>query len=288
MTGRWLVIGARGQLGVDLVAALPGEDVVALDQAELDVTDVGAVAAALSELRPSVVLNVAGYTAVDAAETDREAAFAVNATAPGLLAAGCAQLGATLVHVSTDYVFAGDATTPYREDAPASPRSVYGRSKLDGERRVRAVLAKHYVVRTAWLYGAAGDNFVKTIARLERQRETLHVVDDQRGSPTWSAELARGLVALARSGAPYGTYHCTASGSTTWWGLARAVFEELGADPDRVLPCTTSRFPRPAPRPAYSVLSDAAWRAAGLAPLPPWRQQLAAAFAAHGDALRGP
>jgi dTDP-4-dehydrorhamnose reductase len=195
--------------------------------------------------------------------------------------------------VSTDYVFAGDGTQPYGVADPVAPRSAYGRSKLAGERAVRAALpGGSYVVRTAWVYGATGGNFVKTVARLERDRPALEVVDDQRGSPTWSADLARGLVALGRSalshGVPPGVYHCTNAGDTTWYGLARAVFAELGADPDRVCPTTTDRFPRPAPRPAYSVLSPAAWLAAGLPPMPPWRDALARAFAAAGAAFRPP
>jgi dTDP-4-dehydrorhamnose reductase len=142
-------------------------------------------------------------------------------------------------------------------------------------------------VRTAWVYGATGANFVKTMARLERDRETVSVVDDQRGSPTWSRDLARGLVELAASGAPPGVYHCTNAGEATWYDFARAVFEEVGADPGRVKPCTTEDFPRPAPRPAYSVLSDRAWLAAGLRPLPHWREALRTAFLISGDALRG-
>jgi dTDP-4-dehydrorhamnose reductase len=191
------------------------------------------------------------------------------------------------VHVSTDYVFAGDATTPYEVDAPTGPKSAYGRTKLTGERAVRAALpGASWVVRTAWVYGGTGSNFVRTMVRLERSHATLDVVDDQRGAPTWSRDLARGLVALARAvtgpdgsrPAP-GVYHCTNAGDTTWYGLARAVFAELGADPDRVRPTTTDRFPRPAPRPAYSVLADTSWRAAGLRPLPHWRDALHTAFA---------
>ena len=164
--------------------------------------------------------------------------------------------------------------------AATAPRSAYGRTKLAGELAVRELAPEHgYVVRTAWVYGATGSNFVKTMARLERDRDTLEVVDDQRGSPTWSADLARGLVQLAGSDAAPGIYHCTGSGETSWFGLARAVFDELGADPERVRPTTTDKFPRPAPRPAYSVLSDAAWRAAGLSPLPHWRAALRQAFA---------
>lgn len=279
---RALVTGAGGQLGSDLLAVL-GPSARGVTRADLDVTDEDAVRRAVREV--DVVLNAAAWTDVDGAETAEDAAYAVNATAPALLATAAREAGARLVHVSTDYVFAGDATRPYEVDDPTAPRSAYGRTKLAGE---RAVLdAGGYVVRTAWVYGATGRNFVKTMAALERQRETLTVVDDQRGSPTWSYDLATALAELARSDAPPGVYHCTNTGEATWYDLARAVFEELGADPERVTPCKTEDFPRPAPRPAYSVLSDRAWRDAGLTPLRPWREALHAAFARVGDAFRG-
>lgn len=280
---RALVTGAGGQLGSDLLDLLGGS-ATGLDRAGLDVTDAAAVRAAVEGF--DVVFNAAAWTDVDGAETAEEAAYAVNATAPRLLADACRATGAALVHVSTDYVFAGDADGPYDVDDPTGPASAYGRTKLAGEQAVRTALPAHFVVRTAWVYGATGRNFVKTMARLERERETLTVVDDQRGSPTWSRHLAQGLVALAGTRA-YGTYHLTGGGETTWCGFARAVFEELGADPERVRPCTTADFPRPAPRPAYSVLSDRAWRAAGLTPLPHWRDALRDAFATAGAALRG-
>lgn len=282
---RWLVTGARGQLGTDLCAVLADAGVgpdrlLALGSDQLDITSSAAVQTAFADFGPQLVINAAAYTAVDQAETDEDRAFAVNAAGPALLAAAAARTGARLLQVSTDYVFSGDADQPYPEQAPTAPRSAYGRTKLAGEQAVRELAPAHgYVVRTAWVYGATGSNFVKTMARLERDRDTLEVVDDQRGSPTWSADLARGLVALAGSGAAPGIYHCTGSGDTTWYGLARAVFGELGADPERVRPTTTDKFPRPAPRPAYSVLSDAAWRAAGLEPLPHWRAALRQAFA---------
>jgi dTDP-4-dehydrorhamnose reductase len=284
---RWLVTGAGGQLGTDVVAALNGQEVRALARAELDIADSGAVARVLDEFAPDVVVNAAAYTAVDAAESDEDAAYRVNATGPAVLAAALTGSPARLVHVSTDYVFAGDADRPYDVDDSTGPKSAYGRTKLAGELAVRELLPDaSWVVRTAWVYGAGGGNFVKTMARLERERDTLDVVDDQRGSPTWTADLAAGLVELATAAAPAGTYHCTNAGDTTWFGLARAVFEQLEADPQRVRPTTTDAFPRPAPRPAYSVLSDEAWRAAGLAPMRPWRDALRAAFAADGDALR--
>ena len=288
---RVLATGAGGQLGADLLRVLAGtqHEVIGLTRAELDVTDPAAVEKAVVDARPDVVLNAAAYTAVDAAEADEATASAVNAGGPANLARACAAHGGRLVHVSTDYVFAGDAQAPYEVDAPTGPRSAYGRTKLAGERAVRVLLPdRSWVVRTAWVYGETGGNFVKTMARLARERDTVAVVDDQHGSPTWSRDLAAGLVALATSAdgtVPPGTYHCTNSGSTTWCGLARAVFAELGADPERIRPTGTDAFPRPAPRPAYSVLSDASWRAAGLPPARPWRDALHAAFAEVGAAL---
>ena len=289
---RALVVGAGGQLGSDLLREL-GASARGLTRADLDVTDGAAVRAAVGDWAlavrdlpgPLTVFNAAAWTDVDGAEADEDAAFAANAAAPAHLALAAEAAGARLVHVSTDYVFPGDAEEPYDVDDPTGPRSAYGRTKLAGERAVLATSAGSYVVRTAWVYGAAGTNFVKTMARLERERETVSVVDDQRGSPTWSRDLARGLVELARRQPAPGVYHCTSRASATWYDLARAVFEELGADPERVRPCTTADFPRPAPRPAYSVLSDRAWREAGLAPLPHWRDALRAAFAEVGEAF---
>lgn len=283
----WLITGAGGQLGTDLCAALDGEDVRAFRHGDLDIADAAAVASVIARVQPDVVVNAAAYTAVDAAQSDEDAAYRVNAAGPAVLAAALSGTTARLIHVSTDYVFAGDAAHPYDVDDPTGPKTAYGRTKLAGEVAVRELLPEaYYVVRTAWVYGATGGNFVKTMARLERSRETVDVVDDQRGSPTWSADLARALVELGRSATVPGVYHCTNAGDTTWFGLARAIFEEVGADPDRVRPTTTEAFPRPAPRPAYSVLSDAAWLAAGLTPLPPWRDGLRRAFASAGGDLR--
>lgn len=282
---RWLITGAGGQVGHDLLAVLAERDepdVLGFTRAELDVTDAAAVGKVVDDAAadgtPLVVINAAAYTAVDAAETDEAAAYAGNTLAPGHLADALGDRG-RLIHISTDYVFDGDATAPYPVDAPTEPRTVYGRTKLDGERAVLERAARGYVVRTAWVYGVHGGNFVKTMIRLAGERDTLSVVDDQRGSPTWSRHLAEGLVALADSDAEPGTYHATGSGDTTWFGLTRAIFEDLGLDPERVQPTTTEAFPRPAPRPAYSVLSDAEWVRAGLAPLPHWRPALTAALA---------
>jgi dTDP-4-dehydrorhamnose reductase len=268
--------------------------------AELDITNDSAVRAAVAGLasganaagRAPVLINAAAYTAVDAAETNEDAAHLVNAHGPAVLARVCAEFHVPMIQVSNDYVFDGAGDRPYEPGDEVGPRSVYGHTKLAGEQAVLSGTDRSWVVRTAWVYGAVGNNFVKTMAKLEGQRDTLSVVDDQRGTPTWSADLAAGLLdlagAIAENRAPaQRVLHRTGAGETTWFGLARAVFEELGADPERVRPCTTEDFPRPAPRPAYSVLSDADWLAAGLVPALPWREALATFFAEHMAAVRG-
>lgn len=293
-----LVPGGHGQLGRELAAR--DSAVWAPGSAELDVTNAGAVIAAVKALaeqaaadgRSPVVINASAYNKVDAAETDSTRAFAVNADGPRLLAAACAASNVPFVHVSTDYVFAGDGDRPYETDDPVRPRTAYGTTKAAGESAVLGSGARAWVVRTAWVYGAYGGNFVKTMAQLAASRDTVSVVDDQHGCPTWTGDLATGLLALAArvasdSGPESRILHCAGGGETTWFHFARAVFEELGLDPSRVHPCTTEEFPRPAPRPAYSVLSDRSWREAGLPPIRPWREALAAAFAEHGEHFRG-
>ena len=288
-----LVPGGKGQLGHDLVAAAPENSVVlGPGSDELDVTQAGSVVRAVDKLAaaakeaglPPIVINAAAYTAVDAAESNQDAAYAVNADGPRLLAAVCSSRQIPLVHVSTDYVFPGDKSGPYEVDDVVDPQSVYGLTKLAGEHSVLRSGATAWVVRTAWVYGAHGGNFVKSIVRLAGERDTLSVVDDQRGSPTWSADLAAGLVELAGriatgNGPADRVLHCAGGGDTTWYHFARAIFEELGADPQRVKPCTSADFPSKVKRPANSVLSQSAWLAAGLTPLPPWRDALAKAFA---------
>ena len=271
---RWLITGAGGMLGRDLCAVLAaaGEtDVVAAGRADLDITDADAVRAAADGA--DVVVNAAAWTNVDGAETDEPAATAVNGYAVRNLAEAA---GKRLIQVSTDYVFDGAATAPYAEEAPRAPINAYGRGKAIGERA--ALSAGGFVVRTAWLYGEHGPNFVRTMLRLAASRETVDVVDDQVGPPTWSYALAGQIVALARSGAAPGVYHGTASGSTSWFGLARAVFEEAGLDPARVRPTTSDKFVRPARRPAYSVLGHERWAGTGVSPLPAWRPMLTTAM----------
>ncbi|MGZ9932752.1 dTDP-4-dehydrorhamnose reductase [Streptomyces sp. NC-S4] len=282
--GRWLVTGAAGMLGQDVLAASKdaGIEAEGLRRADLDITDPAAVRAAVEGV--AVVVNCAAWTDVDGAETAEEAATAVNGTGVRVLAAACADAGARLLHVSTDYVLPGRAAQPYPEDAGTGPVNAYGRSKLVGERAVAELLPQDgYIVRTAWLYGEHGANFVATMLKLAAQRDTLDVVDDQHGQPTWSRALARHLVGLGLAAlageAPGGIYHGTASGRTTWMGLAREAYRLSGLDPERIRPTTSEAFVRPAVRPAFSVLAHDRWQEAGMAPLADWREQLAEALA---------
>jgi len=276
---RYLITGAAGMLGHDLRSTLAGRAVTALSHSDLDITDAAAVEAAVAG--HDVVVNAAAYTDVDAAETDEARAHAVNAVGAANLAAAAGRTGARLVQVSTDYVFSGNSDRPYPEDAPLQPVSAYGRSKAEGEQLVLATAPSHaYIVRAAWLYGAHGPNFARTMLALASSRESWEVVDDQVGQPTWTADLAGKIVELVDADAPPGIYHGTNGGSTTWFGFARAVLEEAGLDPERIAPTDSASFRRPAPRPAYSVLAHGAWRTAGLDAPRDWRAALAAASAA--------
>ncbi|MEU5880175.1 dTDP-4-dehydrorhamnose reductase [Spirillospora sp. NPDC047279] len=275
----WLVTGAYGMLGTELVLALHARDerILPLGRDLLDVRDTAAVEEALHRYRPATVVNCAAWTAVDDAEDAEDAALELNGTAVEGLARACAAVGATLVQMSTDYVFDGTSVLPYPEDAPTAPINVYGRTKLAGERAALAV-GDAYVVRTEWLYGAHGSNFVRTMARLAAERDTIEVVDDQHGQPTWSADVAERIIDLVESGAPHGVYHATNTGRTTWHGLAQEVWSLVGRDPASVLPTTSEKFQRPAPRPANSVLRDVRGAAAGLPPMRGWREALHAAW----------
>ena len=278
---RWLVTGAGGQLGHHVTARLQrdGAEVVALTRQQLDITARADVERAIAAHRPDVVINAAAYTAVDAAETDEHTAHLVNAVGPELLAAALAESGGRLIHVSTDYVFDGTADRPYEPDDPVGPQTAYGRTKLAGEIAVQSVLPERsHIVRTAWVWGGPGPNFVDTMLRLERERPTIDVVNDQIGSPTWVGDLASALVELGRSSVGAGTLHFVNSGQASWFDLAQAVFVVVGADRARVKPACTDRASRPAPRPAWSVLSTASWASARLAPPRPWRDALSAAL----------
>jgi len=279
---RVLVTGANGQLGTELVrlyAARSGDEVLGIDLPESDITSTESVAHTVSEFRPDVVINCAAWTAVDAAEENEPAAMAVNGEGPEKLAAACRVTGAWLVQLSTDYVFSGEATTPYAEDASPDPRSAYGRTKLAGEMAVQSMLPDaHYIVRTAWLYGHQGSNFVKTMLRLESERETIDVVDDQIGQPTYAADLATQIVALVDARPAAGIFHGTNSGEVSWHGFTQEIFRQIGADPARVIAVTSEQFVRPAPRPAYSVLGHRRWAEAGLPEMRDWREAITEAI----------
>jgi dTDP-4-dehydrorhamnose reductase len=287
---RWLVTGAAGMLGRDLTALLSarGDDFTAFTRADLDITDGVATAAAVASVKPDVVVNCAAWTAVDAAEEHEDEALAINGHGPANLAVACAAAGAVLVHPSTDYVFDGHASAPYAEDAPTDPAGAYGRTKLAGEQAIRAALPDaSYIVRTAWLYGAHGKNFVKTMLRLAGNGTSPGVVADQHGQPTWTADVATQILALVEKAAPPGTYHATSSGETTWFGFAEEIFalhnqgqEHADEERERLTPrpVTTAEYPTPATRPAYSVLAHGAWHAAGIEPIGDWRDALRRAF----------
>jgi dTDP-4-dehydrorhamnose reductase len=282
---RFLVTGAGGMLGTDLCAVLEraGHDVTSGGPPGLDVTD--PVACSEWAVGHDIVVNCAAYTAVDAAEEHEAVAFAVNATGAANLARAAHGAGASLVHVSTDYVFDGESDRPYLPDTPLAPRSAYGRTKAAGEWAVRAECSRTWLVRTAWLYGAHGRSIPATVARLAAERDTLSFVADQVGQPTWTVDVAEAVLRLVEADAPFGVWHATNGGQTSWFGLARAVLEELGEDPERVRPIATSDHPSPAPRPAYSVLSHTMWVEQGLAPPPDWRDALhRAAPALFGEA----
>jgi dTDP-4-dehydrorhamnose reductase len=275
---RYLITGAAGMLGQDLQAALDGRAVTALSRNELDITDPDAVSAAVSE--HDVVVNCAAYTKVDDAETHEGLAYAINATGAANLARAAADGGAILVQVSTDYVFDGTATAPYPEDAPRHPVSAYGRTKAAGEQRALDLNPDGtLIVRAAWLYGEHGPNFAKTMVRLASDHDTVSVVDDQIGQPTWTLDLAHQIVALLDAGAPAGVYHATNSGRASWFDFAQAIFREAGLDPARVKPTDSAQFVRPAPRPAFSVLGHDAWGRIGVEPLRHWREALTDAAA---------
>ena len=270
-----LVAGSKGMLGTDLLRVLAdNHEAIGVDVEEMDLTERGSVLRQVGALRPEVVINAAAYTDVDGSETHPEACYRINGEGVENLAMACRQHGSRLVHLSTDYVYDGSKPTPYREDDPTHPLGVYGRSKLEGEERARAVLPGVCVVRTAWLFGHAGKNFVKAILAQAQKTRVLKVVDDQRGSPTYTRDLALALKAAAEGGLA-GIYHVTNQGTCTWHEFAGRILEFQGRTDVSVLPLTTAELGRPAPRPANSVLDCGKFAAATGLRLRPW-----------GDALR--
>jgi dTDP-4-dehydrorhamnose reductase len=274
---RLLVTGAAGMLGTDVIARAAGHDVVGLARAGLDIADAAAVRAAVRSARPDAVINCAAWTDVDGAEAAEAAATVINSDGAGHVAAAAAEAGAFVVHVSTDYVFPGDAAEPYLEAAATGPRTAYGRSKLAGELAVAAAAPDaHAIVRTAWVFGPHGRNFVDTMLRLGAERDELTVVDDQIGCPTYTGHLANALLAVAetRTG---GVLHVAGGGQCSWWELARAAFERAGLNVT-VHRGRTADLVRPAPRPPYSVLGSTR---ADAPTLPSWQEGLAAHLAAR-------
>lgn len=282
MTARIVITGAGGQVGSFLAAEATrqGRDVLALTSSDWDVADARRADEILQA--GDVVINCAAYTSVDDAEREPDRAHAINAAAPRYIARACARVGAQMVHISTDYVFDGSASRPYEPGDETRPLSVYGQSKLDGELAVLAALPEAVVVRTAWVYtGANGKDFVATMRRLAAGDTVVNTVDDQTGSPTYTGDLVAALLEVAdgRVHAPHGIVHAANAGEVTRFGQTRAVFEILGADPERVRPVSSAENPRPAARPAYSALSGRQSQEFGLSPLRPWRDALAEALA---------
>lgn len=278
---RILVTGAHGMLARTLVRELEhrGHEVVGMGRDALDVTDAAAVERVVREWVPEAVIQCAAYTRVDDAEAEEATAHAVNADGTRNVARACRDVGARLVYPSTDYVFDGQATTPYRPDHPTAPLNAYGRSKLAGEEAAREA-GDWIIARTSWLYGAGGRNFVSTILRRALDGAQLRVVDDQRGTPTWTGTLAATLAALLEAEVPPGVYHTTSRGETTWYDFACEALRLAGIDAD-VVPVPTDAFPTPARRPRYSVL-DCSSTEAAVGPLPDWRDALGAALAEGG------
>lgn len=259
-----LVTGINGQVGWELhrKASLSGFEVIGCDRNDLDITDQQAVGAKVYQSHPDIVINCAAYTAVDQAETDVEQAYVVNRDGPGWLAESCAALAIPLIHISTDYVFDGQQNRPYTEDDPVSPLGVYGKSKEAGEQAIRQRIDNHLIIRTSWVYGVHGQNFVKTMLRLGGERDELRVVDDQWGCPTFAGDLADALLGITRKiqqggSIPWGTYHCCGTTKISWHGFASLIFEmardTVPLQVKRVMAIPTSEFPTPAKRPMYSV-----------------------------------
>ena len=277
-----LLTGAHGQVGWEVARRGPGLGVRAFGHGELDITDGDHVREVMARVRPRVVVNAAAYTAVDKAESERDLAFAVNETGPRNLAQACAEKNIPLIHISTDYVFDGAKAGPYVEDDPVAPLGVYGASKLAGERAVTQSGAPAIILRTAWVYGAHGNNFVKTMLRLGAERDVLRVVDDQRGCPTAAGDIADTILALAArlSTGPadpslLGIFHCVGGAETTWFGFARGIFEAANlAKTPRLEPITTADYPTPAQRPANSVLDCSRLTAVHGMTMPSWPKSL--------------
>lgn len=274
-----LVTGANGQLGCEMqrLGAVSPNNYIFTDVAELDVTDAGAVLRAAEQTRAEAIVNCAAYTNVERAEEDEATADRLNRLAPANLAAAAAATGATLIHISTDYVFDGTAHLPYAEQAPTAPLGVYGRTKLAGEQAVEASGCSHLILRTAWLYSAFGNNFLKTMLRLTAERESLSVVFDQIGTPTYAGDLALAIFSVIEGGqlrGNEGIYHFSDEGACSWYDFAVEIAAAVGHDKCRIAPCHTAEYPSKAPRPAYSVLDKSKFKTTFGIEIPHWRESM--------------
>jgi dTDP-4-dehydrorhamnose reductase len=286
---KWLVVGGDGQLAHAIQAELAraGIEYISLDRERLDVTNDAQVGETLNAIKPDVVFNAAAWTDVDGAEVAEDQAHQINAIGVAVLAGACQKLGSKLVQISTDYVFSGIASTPWRENDALNPFSAYGRTKAEGEQFARAIYPEgSYIVRTAWLYSPWGGNFVKTMIQLAVQdTNTVRVVHDQMGQPTSAFDLAVQIRQMIHLEVPAGIYHGTNSGETTWFDLARSIFTLVGADSERVIPMATLDSPRAAPRPQYSVLGHEQWVEVGMKPMRPWLEALISAMPSLVDVV---
>ncbi|HEX21159.1 MAG TPA: dTDP-4-dehydrorhamnose reductase [Actinobacteria bacterium] len=275
-----IVTGSKGQLGHDLAEALAGHDLILLDINELDITDFNAVLRKVDEVKPQALINSAAYTNVDGCEENPALAYKVNAVGTQNLAIACQKFDIAMLYVSTDFVFDGNHDVPYTEFDDPNPLSVYGRSKLAGERYVASLLNKYFIVRTAWLYGTHGHNFVKTMLKLAAQRDKLAVVNDQFGSPTFSRDLAQKIAEIIVTG-EYGLYHAVNTGSCSWFDFSREILRQAGVDIP-IKPISSHELERPAPRPAYSVLKNYSLELRGFSPMRPWKSGLTEYFKLKG------
>lgn len=269
-----LVTGANGQLGNELVRQLEQKDITlhAFTKNELDITDLNKVFQVTREISPDIIINAAAYTKVDKAETEKDLAFSVNAYGQRNLAIAAQEIGAKICYVSTDYVFDGTSSEPYEEHSLVNPLGVYGKSKYAGEQLTQTLSTKYFIVRTAWVYGEYGPNFVKTMLKLAKEKSELGVVCDQIGSPTYTVDLASFIIELVQT-ERYGVFHCTNSGTCTWYEFAKAIFEEANIN-IKVNPLTSEQYPTPAKRPNYSVLNHLALKLNGFESPRHWREGL--------------
>ena len=268
-----LITGSNGMLGHDLIDVLKdNHELILTTSSSLDITDKEHVFSFIKEKNPDIVINSAAYTNVDGCEENVDLAFAVNGEGPKNLALGCKEVNCPLVHVSTDYVFNGKNTRPWVENDEIGPISIYGKSKLEGEIGIQETIDNFFIIRTAWLYGLHGNNFVQTMLSLAENHDEITVVDDQIGSPTYSLDLAVAITNLLHSD-KYGIYHVTNEGECSWYDFAKLIFELSNVDVN-VIPVSTEEFPRPAPRPHYSVLDNKKWNASGFVPMRDYKEAL--------------